>query len=105
LRSNGDAFPTNREPRYPEAVVRRNGDGIAAMRRFRMIAGAALLPLLAAACAVDRTTGERAATGAAVGAASGAAIGLLRGDFLGSALTGAAAGAAGGFVYDQIQKD
>jgi hypothetical protein len=75
------------------------------MRKFRVIAGAALLPLLAAGCAVDRTTGERAATGAAVGAASGAAIGLLRGDFLGSALTGAAAGAAGGFVYDQIQKN
>jgi len=70
-----------------------------------LVATAAMLPLLAGACSVDKQTGSRTGTGAAVGAASGAAVGLLTGNFLGSALTGAAAGAAGGFVFDQIQKN
>lgn len=70
-----------------------------------VIVAAAMLPLLAGACSVNKETGSRTATGAAVGAASGAAVGLLTGNFLGSALTGAAAGAAGGFVFDQIQKN
>jgi osmotically inducible lipoprotein OsmB len=71
--------------------------------------GAALALALAAtlglgACSVDRTTGDRALTGAAVGAAGGAAVGLLTGNVIGSAARGAVGGAAGGFVYDQIKK-
>lgn len=73
-------------------------------RRAMALAGALALSAGLGACAVDRDTGDRTATGAAVGAASGAAVGLLTGDFLGRTATGAAAGAAGGFVYDQIDK-
>ena len=74
------------------------------MSHRRLAALAGLAALLCGGCAVDRTTGERAMTGAAVGAASGATWGLLRGDFLGSTAAGAAAGAAGSFVYDQISR-
>lgn len=77
-----------------------NGD----MRSLRGAAVALLLPLLAAACSVNRQTGERTLTGAIVGAAGGAAVGLLHGDFLSSAVTGAVAGGTGGFVYDQLKK-
>ena len=65
---------------------------------------AALLGLSLAACSVDRSTGDRAMTGAAAGAAGGALLGLINGDFLSTTAKGAAAGAAGGFVVDQIQK-
>ena len=56
------------------------------------------------ACSVDRSTGDRALTGAAVGAAGGAAVGLLTGNVIRGAARGAVGGAAGGFVYDQIKK-
>lgn len=76
-------------------------------RSFRIATSALALSAMLglSACEVNRTTGERTATGAAVGAAGGAAVGLLTGGFLSKTLTGAAAGAAGGFVYDQIQKN
>jgi hypothetical protein len=68
-----------------------------------LVAAIAAVALLGG-CEVNRTTGERTATGAAVGAAGGAAVGLISGGFVRSTLLGAAAGAAGGFVYDQIKK-
>lgn len=39
-----------------------------------LLVAASALPLLAAGCAVDSTTGERTLSGAAVGAASGATV-------------------------------
>lgn len=71
---------------------------------FRIVLGSLILASALAACAVDRTTGERTMTSAAVGAAGGAVTGLSFGDPLESAAVGAAAGAASGFVYDQIRK-
>lgn len=77
------------------------------MYRLSRIAPLALAGAVAlGACApLDRTTGERTATGAAVGAAGGATVGLFGGNPLGGALRGAVAGAAGGLVYDQINKN
>ena len=72
--------------------------------RFRAVLASLIIAGAVAACAVDRTTGERTMTSAAVGAAGGAVTGLFFGDPLESAGVGAAAGAASGFVYDQIQK-
>lgn len=71
---------------------------------FRILLGSLIVAGAVAACAVDRTTGERTFSSAAAGAAGGAVAGLFYGNPLENAAVGAAAGAASGFVYDQIEK-
>ena len=72
-------------------------------RAISLVAASALV--LASCAPLDRTSGNRAATGAAVGAAGGAALGVLGGGLVGNTVRGAVAGAAGGLVYDQIKKN